>query len=874
MTFGFLISSSNLKMLQDHSVLIIIIYFFSSLSVLASAQFFNISCLNDSSLYDSIEFNGTITLGMPIPLTGRAGQGFMGVLVQRKINGLDMYKRYINNCVGGLQVGEDLLSISTVFLDDRSNKTLNLIRARQLVENHGANFLFPSITPDLETAPLGWAEENKIITMTETGVSYGCPTYDHCFSVRVPEEEMMADIVKALALRGAKNYGLFFNKMDNRFKEMCQNIPQLIEDLPPNLQGVELIYYNDSFSDTEAGMQAVINGMKKLPEEMDVILGCTGACHSFINNTKNLGLDSKAMVFPKCIDRLSLIGKSGRYVLAPNQWDESLNFYCAVTGFTPKTFSDAYRWLYGGDGPFITGAGTFAGGLALGQAAVNAGSLDSAEVRFALSRLDIDTMYGRMTFNSHNMGSMDMAFMQTDENNDIQVVLPDSIATDSLIYPMPLWSYRACIKEHGEDSCFCTDEGCPTCTSDDYHYTVSSCLAEEEARLISFQRCDDTNCVGGMALPDEQHIMCDHVPYGSSTSNIVVALTVIAACNAFGLFVWVIIHWKEPVVKASQPIFCMLYILFGCTFTLSTFLFVGQATPAKCVLRLWMFHLSLTGMAGSLLVKVYRVWRVFNVKGFKKVKVPARRMLECLSVLLFIDAFLLLLLSTITPPLPETFNIQVPHLGPVSWTQCKETPTFSSALAVYKVAIVLIGCYFSFQIRHVHSDYAETKFIMFALYSIALVLGITELVASQVETPQLICLLHSIGISFSATIALICVFLPKILTGQLKLSAIQTKTDGARMTNPAHPTMEGNALIVSAAAQGNALIGNLNTTTANLQQENALLREQVESLRRLKAENNELKLKIESLTKKLQTSDLAMQSVETIDDARKIKIIN
>eukprot|EP00638_Chattonella_subsalsa_P011213 CAMPEP_0117811972 /NCGR_PEP_ID=MMETSP0948-20121206/22499_1 /TAXON_ID=44440 /ORGANISM="Chattonella subsalsa, Strain CCMP2191" /LENGTH=485 /DNA_ID=CAMNT_0005648775 /DNA_START=28 /DNA_END=1485 /DNA_ORIENTATION=- len=396
-------------------------------------------------------------------------------------------------------------------------------------------------------------------------------------------------------------------------------------------------------------------------------------------------------------------------------------------------------------------------------------------------------MYGRIIFNEDNMGSNDMAFQQMDENLEIQIVIPDAIATAPLVYPMPVWSYRACIEEHGEGSCLCNEEGCAECTLSDYDFTISSCNLKTATRELEyfklnatdFSSCNlktatreldyfklnATDCLGGVPLPEHHHLDCDFLPMQSGIGRTVTVLSGFAAAMAFCYFLWVLVNKREKMIRYSQPVFCLLFTLFGCIFPLSTLLFLGPPTRRSCVLRLWVFHLSFTGMAGSLFVKVFRVWRIFNQKKMtKRVVVKAKTMLQALSLMLLVDVVILLGLTLFDTPRPYTSSYEIVHVGEIPFTKCSSAPTFSSALVSYKVATLVIGCYFSFQTRNVSSDFSETKFIMFAMYSIALVLGITMLVSSQDVSLKVSLLLQGFGVSFASMISLSCVLFPKILS--------------------------------------------------------------------------------------------------------------
>jgi len=191
-------------------------------------------------------------------------------------------------------------------------------------------------------------------------------------------------------------------------------------------------------------------------------------------------------------------------------------------------------------------------------------------------------------------------------------------------------------------------------------------------------------------------------------------------------------------------------------------------------------------------------------------------MLRALSVMLSVDILLLLLLSVVRAPKAIIYYEDITNVGMIPVTECRPAFTFSTALIFYKIAIVVVACYFSYQIRNVDSHFSETKYIMFAIYSIALVLGISFLVMSQDVTIQLKLLLQGFGVSFSSMMALSAVAIPKVVIHHLRgvetFFTNRTATDGVGKSVMSSPSQQNGAAKIGQNSHELVYVGKKNAS--------------------------------------------------------------
>mmetsp|Transcript_11342 Transcript_11342/g.14740 ORF Transcript_11342/g.14740 Transcript_11342/m.14740 type:complete len:850 (-) Transcript_11342:172-2721(-) len=303
----------------------------------------------------------------------------------------------------------------------------------------------------------------------------------------------------------------------------------------------------------------------------------------------------------------------------------------------------------------------------------------------------------------------------------------------------------------------------PICTDKDYRYFVSSCNPQYIQREVTFQWNESVSCEGGVTLPEEVFVDCDHVPASSQVGAGVISVTLIGAAIGTSLLVFVILMRKQPWIKSAQPGCLIIFIGSAMLVSLSYLLALGKANNAQCAGRVWLFHIGFTSMFGSLFLKVYRVWRIFGSQKMKKIVIKFVDLLKGLAVLILIDLLILIVWQLVDPIRVVLVVEDVANVGDIDYYYCKLNTTFVTLLGMFHVGLVLIGMYMSYQIRNVSDRFSETKYIMFAIYNIALLCAITLLVTSFDTGLSLKVLIGAVGYTFSCICGVCCVICPKVL---------------------------------------------------------------------------------------------------------------
>eukprot|EP00639_Heterosigma_akashiwo_P016132 CAMPEP_0206392814 /NCGR_PEP_ID=MMETSP0294-20121207/20233_1 /ASSEMBLY_ACC=CAM_ASM_000327 /TAXON_ID=39354 /ORGANISM="Heterosigma akashiwo, Strain CCMP2393" /LENGTH=861 /DNA_ID=CAMNT_0053846065 /DNA_START=44 /DNA_END=2629 /DNA_ORIENTATION=- len=735
------------------------------LQLCSKALSYNVHLISTAPVANS---NGSITFGLPVTLNGTSATYLkMGPMIR---NTLEMWVWWVNEIHGGIKVGDQTFNAEVKYVNDWHSSAHVTNITKYLIEEEGAQFMFAPYSTTLTKPAAVVAEDHKIITIAGSASSTSIYTdKKYLFTPLTSSGELMTAGIKSLALRGAET--IVKVTQDKTFTQsMCSPLNDYADELAASTgSNVRVIAsYVLPAVVSDADVEALMRNLTALPEHVDISVGCVyyDVCTRMIAASKAHGYAPDAMLHSICVDNGNFLADTGaddgRYILGAVNWHEDMQLTGDVTGWSAKQYADLYRANYSATPPYQSAA-YFAGGLALLRAIEDAGTFsDSDEVAFALSRLDIDTFFGTINFNSVNQNSNDFSYVQYDENAELQIVIPDAVATGPLIHPMPSWSDRQCVLDYGEGSCKCSEGGCPECTLQDYNYTVGECAAAGEYRLVEFQRA--TECEGGLATPEPQRIDCDHVPLASPTAAVVQALAYLGFTIGLASLVFVVVFRRAKIIKASQFEFCVLIAVGGAVCALSPVASLGENSRVNCGLRPLLFHLSFCSWVGALWVKTFRVWRIFGNTQLKKVRFTAKDSLKMWAGVMAVPAAVLALCFAVEGPWPRTTAVELDFVAAsvvAKYTSCRVSETWTTALVAYEVGLVGLACYFSFRNRRVGSAFSETKYLVVAVYTLTLILGLANLVAAQDVGLSVRVLLRGVGTSLGCAVSLGSIFLPK-----------------------------------------------------------------------------------------------------------------
>ncbi|KAJ3045139.1 hypothetical protein HDV00_011865 [Rhizophlyctis rosea] len=257
--------------------------------------------------------------------------------------------------------------------------------------------------------------------------------------------------------------------------------------------------------------------------------------------------------------------------------------------------------------------------------------------------------------------------------------------------------------------------------------------------------------------------------YLSTDSGLVKAMTgLAAACMAILLiFILMFFHKRDTkVMRAASRLFSFL-ILFGGEVTLASVIArisgVEKVGWPQCFGTYWFFAIGYGLVMGSLLVKTYRVDRIFRNKkmGFK---LPDILLLAYVVFIILVEvAFLLVLQFKLDDPSYKQY-IQIPLTETyVAQDACPKSSSIGPGLLyAWNGFIILLAAIYAFRTKNVNSDFNENKFTVAAIVLISVISIIIVPVLSIITNPNAIFLMVSLGTILGTFASTVVFAVPKL----------------------------------------------------------------------------------------------------------------
>jgi hypothetical protein len=311
------------------------------------------------------------------------------------------------------------------------------------------------------------------------------------------------------------------------------------------------------------------------------------------------------------------------------------------------------------------------------------------------------------------------------------------------------------------------------CDESDYYPVFSEMCNTDGFRTMEvFWYIEDEiarGCLGDKP-ENKDDIVCEYVPTDSVYGILVVIFSALGMAFSLGATSWVLYNWNLPIVKYSQRPFCLIICFGGFFLCVSPLLMLGEGTTEVCQVGLWMFHISFELLVVPLFLKVNRIFQVMQNKSLKRKKISDLQLTINIFCYVFIDILILVFWTVFDIYELRELNENIePFTTPESQimhTFCSsEGRLFTTITILFKVFILLLGCYYAYQARNISDIFSESKQLMVIMMTISGMAAITMVISYGSESvPQTLKLtVQAAVISFSTMIVLGGIFIPKHL---------------------------------------------------------------------------------------------------------------
>ena len=277
----------------------------------------------------------------------------------------------------------------------------------------------------------------------------------------------------------------------------------------------------------------------------------------------------------------------------------------------------------------------------------------------------------------------------------------------------------------------------------------------------------------------DQFIDCKNISdesFSCSNSNFILVFIIFGILTGFlifiaiGLIIFIFIFGSllgYRRLRSSSPTFLILMLFSIVIGYCSIFSWFGKPHPVSCAFQPWLLGLSVLSMFNALTCKTFRIWRIFkfplakiNISNFELIILWFLCMIPAVVILV-----LWTIISTPTAVLMEQDGKDhyVCYTG--GFTGYPGGYVFFSIFVAYSAFILFLGAVLCFLIRHVPSQFNESKLIAISIYNLvflSVVIVPVYMVLISYE-PFIAWIIRTCAILYAFTATMILQFLPKII---------------------------------------------------------------------------------------------------------------
>ena len=167
---------------------------------------------------------------------------------------------------------------------------------------------------------------------------------------------------------------------------------------------------------------------------------------------------------------------------------------------------------------------------------------------------------------------------------------------------------------------------------------------------------------------------------------------------------------------------------------------------------------------GPLVLKSYRVWRVVDNPKLKNIKEQPLKTLARLLAFVMLEVIAALVTGFASPIHAETYDFEFSEYASMQRTRCQDS-AFTWVAYVLIALPIVAGLYLSYKTRNIKGGHTETKPILFAFYTLAVVWGVVFAMLQVFGGTNIIFELSLISTSILlvSTVSVFTLMIPKML---------------------------------------------------------------------------------------------------------------
>lgn len=236
-------------------------------------------------------------------------------------------------------------------------------------------------------------------------------------------------------------------------------------------------------------------------------------------------------------------------------------------------------------------------------------------------------------------------------------------------------------------------------------------------------------------------------------------------CTCLAAFSAMCVNRNEPAVRCADSFLTEAFILGCVLLNTSTFTLLGPNTDSLCMLRIWIFHFFFASALSVLLIKVWRIHKLFEgAQGFRQVQITHRKAATKTLPIVVIQVIILSVFSVVDPPKGSTVVETVEGIVMEQSICLPETNAFFATQLAYDASLVVFGCILSYLTRNMDPRFGEAKQLLAVMYNIAFIGTVIVIIVHTMdvrETSKIV--FKAVGIFWGSVFSTSAFVLPRLL---------------------------------------------------------------------------------------------------------------
>jgi hypothetical protein len=195
----------------------------------------------------------------------------------------------------------------------------------------------------------------------------------------------------------------------------------------------------------------------------------------------------------------------------------------------------------------------------------------------------------------------------------------------------------------------------------------------------------------------------------------IVLITALFQLILVGSLLIVIRYRRDLLIHASSPLF-LSFILMGIIMVITAnYIWLGDQTMGSCIAQKYLLYLGFALAFGSLLVKNWRIYSLFNDQSMQIIKITNAQLVGYVAAIVSAFLILLILWAAIDPPRPSPSHIS-------GFWCASQSPSWEIIINIMALVGLLAGAMMAILTRKIPHLYNEARFIGLACYNLIVIL--------------------------------------------------------------------------------------------------------------------------------------------------------